>query len=189
MMGPLSHIVDIGSVEPFDTDEIAFPDEESEEHTLIDLLRRTLIAQLDGVLSYSRGRRAFYFTANTDIIKRVYAYRSLKSYTSAHVVKQYEKDGKVVYVRHHAFEPRFWRIGNQWYLSITPDVRIHLGRLPSRPLCCEPSGWQEEARAPGGIDRSVRDVASPAHWRDASGDRAAARARACFRTASSLPKP
>ena len=87
---------------------------------LIDLLRRTLIAQLDGVLSYSRGRRAFYFTANTDTIKRVYAYRSLKSYTSAHVVKQYEKDGKVVYVRHHAFEPRFWRIGNQWYLSITP---------------------------------------------------------------------
>ena len=118
--GPLSHIVDIGSVEPFDTDEIAFPDEESEEHTLIDLLRRTLVAQLDGVLSYSRGRRAFYFTANTDTIKRVYAYRSLKSYTSAHVVKQYEKDGKVVYVRHHAFEPRFWRIGNQWYLSISP---------------------------------------------------------------------
>ena len=118
--GPLANIVDIGSIEPFDTDEIAFPDEESEEHTLIDLLRRTLIAELDGVLSYSRGQRAFYFTANTDTIDRVYAYRSLKSSTSAHVVKQYEKDDKVVYVRHHAFEPRFWRIGNQWYLSITP---------------------------------------------------------------------
>ena len=118
--GPLTHIVDVGSVEPFDSDEIAFPDDESEEHTIIDLLRRTLTAQLDGILAYSRPQRAFFFTANSETIQRVHSYRSLKNYTSAEVVKQYKKDGKVLYVRHHAFEPRFWRIGNQWYLSITP---------------------------------------------------------------------
>lgn len=118
--GPLTHIVDTGSVEPFDSDEIAFPDDESDEHTIIDLLRRTLTAQLDGILAYSRPQRAFFFAANPETIQLVYYYRSLKNHTSAQVVKQYEKDGKVVYVRHHAFEPRFWRIGNQWYLSVTP---------------------------------------------------------------------
>ena len=118
--GPLAHIVDIGSVEPFDSDEIAFPDDESDEHTIIDLLRRTLTAQLDGILAYSRPQRAFFFAARFETIKRAYFYRSLKKRTSAAVVKQYKKHGKVVYVRHHAFEPRFWRIGNHWYLSITP---------------------------------------------------------------------
>ena len=118
--GPLAHIVDIGSVEPFDSDEIAFPDDESDEHTIIDLLRRTLTAQLDGILAYSRPQRAFYFAARSETIERAYSYRSLKNTTSAFVVKKYERDGKVVYVRHHAFEPRFWRIGNQWYLSVTP---------------------------------------------------------------------
>ena len=118
--GPLAHIVDVGSVEPFDSDETAFPDDESDEHTIIDLLRRTLIAQLDGILAYSRPQRAFFFAARSETIERAYFSRSLKNRTSATVVKQYKRDRKVVYVRHHAFEPRFWRIGNQWYLSITP---------------------------------------------------------------------
>ena len=118
--GSLAQIVDTGSVEPFDSDEIAFPDDESDEHTIIDLLRRTLTAQLDGILAYSRPQRAFFFAAHPEMTKRAYVYRSLKHRTSAAVVKQYKKDGKVVYVRHHAFEPRFWRIGSQWYLSITP---------------------------------------------------------------------
>ena len=118
--GPLMHIVDVGSVEPFDTEEIAFPDEESEEHAIIDLLRRTLTAQLDGNLAYSRKQRAFFFTPHPDTIVRAYSYRSLRSHASANVVQEYKKDGKVRYVRHHAFEPQFWRIGNRWYLSITP---------------------------------------------------------------------
>ena len=118
--GPLTHIVDVGSVEPFDSDEIAFPDEESDEHTIIDLLRRTLTTQLDGVLAYNRSQRAFFFAAHSETISHSYSYKSLKNYTSAAVVKEYKRNGKVLYVRHHAFEPRFWRIGNQWYLSITP---------------------------------------------------------------------
>ena len=118
--GPLAYIVDVGSVEPFDSDEITFPDDESDEHTIIDLLRRTLTAQLDGILAYSRPQRAFFFAARHETIKHSYFYRSLKRRTSTAVVQQYKKDDKVLYVRHHAFEPRFWRIGNQWYLSITP---------------------------------------------------------------------
>ena len=36
------------------------------------------------------------------------------------MVRKYEKSGKLKYVRHHAFEPRFWRIGDQWFLTVTP---------------------------------------------------------------------
>lgn len=118
--GPLSYIVDIGSVETVDTEDVVFPEEEPDEHTIIDLMRRTLIAQLDGRLVYSRSRRAFYFPAIPEVIEFTYLYKSLKQRTSANVVKKYGKNDKIKYVRHHAFEPRFWRIGNQWFLSITP---------------------------------------------------------------------
>ena len=99
---------------------MAFPDDEADEYIFIDLLRRTLGAQLDGVLAFSRAQRAFYFPAIPETVERSYSYRSLKQVTSAGVVRKYEKDGKLKYVRHHAFEPRFWRIGDQWFLTVTP---------------------------------------------------------------------
>jgi hypothetical protein len=118
--GALEVVIDTGSVEEIPTDEIAFPDDEADERNFIEILRRTLGAQLDGLLSYSRDQKAFYFPAMPDTIDRTYHYVSLKQKTSADVVKKYEKDGKLKYVRHHAFEPRFWRLGNTWMLSITP---------------------------------------------------------------------
>jgi hypothetical protein len=118
--GSLKHIVDGGSVEPFAADELAFPDDEADERNMIELLRRTFGAQLDGVLAYTRDQRAFYFPAVPGTIERTYPYRSLKQRTSADVVKKYEKDGTLKFVRHHAFEPRFWRLGDQWFLSVTP---------------------------------------------------------------------
>ena len=118
--GPLSYIVDIGAVEAVNTEDVVFPEEEPDEHTIIDLMRRTLTAQLDGRLAYSRSQRAFYFPAMHRTIEFTYRYKSLRQHTSANVVKKYRKNDKIKYVRHHAFEPRFWRIGNQWFLSITP---------------------------------------------------------------------
>jgi hypothetical protein len=84
------------------------------------LLRRTLGAQLDGLLAFNRGQKAFYFPADPEQVERTYHYTSLKQQTSAGVVRKYEKDGKLKYVRHHAFEPRFWRVGETWLLSVTP---------------------------------------------------------------------
>lgn len=116
----LRDIVDAGSVEDFATDDIAFPDDDADEHVIIDLLRRTLCAELDGLLAYSRAEKLFYFPAKEVVIEHTYQYRSLKVATSADVVKKYEKDGRLKFVRHHAFEPRFWRIGDTWLLSISP---------------------------------------------------------------------
>jgi hypothetical protein len=118
--GPLEVVIDAGSVEEIPTDEIAFPDDEADERNFIEILRRTLGAQVDGLLSYSRDQKAFYFPAMPGIIDRTYHYVSLKQKTSADVVKKYEKDGKLKYVRHHAFEPRFWRLGDTWMMSVSP---------------------------------------------------------------------
>ena len=117
---PTIHIVDPGAIEDFASDEIALPDDEAREHTIIDLLTRTLVFQLNGVLSFSRRQRAFYFPALLETIDRIHSYESLKRHASATVVKKYDMDGKLTYVRHHAFEPRFWMIQGQWFISIAP---------------------------------------------------------------------
>jgi hypothetical protein len=116
----LEQIIDVGSVEEIGCDEVAFPDDEADERNMIELLRRTLAAQLDGFLAYDRARKAVFFPAQVGSIERTYHYTSLKVKTSADVVKKYEKDGKLKYVRHHAFEPRFWRVGETWLLSVIP---------------------------------------------------------------------
>ena len=112
--------MDVGSIEPIEAEEIALLEEEADERIFIELLRRTLGAQLDGLLIYSKDQKAFYFGADPDKIEQKYFYTSLKQPASADVVKKYEKDGKLKYVRHHAFEPRFWRVGSLWLLSVTP---------------------------------------------------------------------
>lgn len=117
---PLLSIIDVGTVEKFQTEEVVFPDDEADEYNIIELMRRTLGMQFDGLLTFSRSQFAFYFPANPETINEVYQYKSLKKYTSASVVHKYEKNGKLTYVRHHAFEPRFWRINYQWFLSVTP---------------------------------------------------------------------
>ncbi|RWJ32028.1 DUF4365 domain-containing protein [Mesorhizobium sp.] len=118
--GPLEVVIDAGSVDDIPAEEIAFPDDEADERNVIEILRRTLGAQLDGLLSFSRDQKAFYFPAMPGSIERTYHYTSLKQKTSADVVKKYEKDGKLKFVRHHAFEPRFWRLGDSWMMSISP---------------------------------------------------------------------
>lgn len=118
--GPLEVVIDAGSVDDIPAEEIVFPDDEADERNVIEILRRTLGAQLDGLLSFSRDQKAFYFPAMPGSIERTYHYTSLRQRTSADVVKKYEKDGKLKFVRHHAFEPRFWRLGDSWMMSISP---------------------------------------------------------------------
>ena len=123
---PLSEIVDSGTVERLDCSEVAFPDDEADEHAFIELLRRTLAAQLEGTLAFEKQHRTFYFPAQPPKIKRAYSYPSLKKHTSAQVVQVYRKDGDGVinFVRHHAFKPRFWRVEDEWLMSVTPTYHF-----------------------------------------------------------------
>lgn len=75
--------------------------------------------QLDQGLTYDRESRALYFRAPGQNKGRKYRYRSLVNETSAEVVTVWWAKGGHS-VRHHAFVPRFQRIGDDWFLSITP---------------------------------------------------------------------
>jgi hypothetical protein len=116
----LTEIGDEGSVEGIETDSVAFPDDLDDEHLFIELLGRTLSVQLEHELSYDRESRALYFRAPGQNKGRKYRYRSLVKETCADVVSVWRKGEHIGSVRHHAFVPRFQRIDDEWFLSITP---------------------------------------------------------------------
>ena len=129
----LRHVVDAGGAEALPSDEVLLPDGDGEEAQIIDLLRRTLSMQVEHDLGYSRDEKALYFLAPDEPSDRIYEYQSLKVAASAAVVKRYVKDGALRYVRHHAFSPRFWRVGDNWLLSVAPTFHFTWdGHRPDR---------------------------------------------------------
>ena len=117
----LTEIVDDGSVEGVETETVAFADDMDEENTFIHLLARTLSVQLENDLVYDREARALYFRPLGPNRPRKFRYRSLVNETSAEVVSVWRgKEARVGSVRHHAFIPRFQRIGDDWFLSVSP---------------------------------------------------------------------
>ncbi|HEV2551900.1 MAG TPA: hypothetical protein VGU20_31625, partial [Stellaceae bacterium] len=128
----LTEIVDEGSVEAVETELVAFPDDLDDENIFIDLLGRTLCAQLEPELTFDRESRALYFRALAENTGRRYRYRSLVNETSAEVVSVWRtRAGYIGSVRHHAFTPRFQRLGDQWFLSVTPTfIFTHDGYRP-----------------------------------------------------------
>lgn len=131
--GPLTEIVDGGSIEVVETESVSLTDDVDDERTFIDLLGRTLSAQLDENLSFDRDSHALFFRARAQNKGRKYRYQSLVNETSADVVFVWhrKKDGQIGSVRHHAFIPRFQRIGDEWFVSVTPTfVFTHDGFRP-----------------------------------------------------------
>lgn len=122
---PLSEIVDEGTVEPIASEELVLPDDEAQEFVFIELLRRTLASQVEGLLSFDKVHRTFYFPARPPKIEHSYYYKSLKNRAAAKVVVAYRRrNGKLNYVRHHAFEPRFWRVEDEWFMSLMPTYHF-----------------------------------------------------------------
>lgn len=119
----LEAIVDVDTVEAIDTELIADSDDHDDELVMIELLRRTMDEQFSADLAWEKDARAFFFRTSERYAPRRYEYRSLKDPTSAMVVQVYmdKKHAEVVRsVRHHAFSPRFDRIGADWFLSVSP---------------------------------------------------------------------
>ncbi len=119
----LEAIIDADTIEAVDTELIADSDDPDDELIMIELLRRTMVEQVSSDLAFDNKARTFYFRAPERYQSRVYEYRSLRVNTSATVVQVYpnkKRPDQVHSVRHHAFKPRFERIGDDWYLSISP---------------------------------------------------------------------
>lgn len=121
--GELEAIIEPGTVEAIETEYIAASGDRDDEITMIELLRRTLEDQFDADLAYDRREGIFYFRAPKPLAPRIFRYYSLRDYTGATVVQLYsdkKKPSLLHSVRHHAFSPRFERIGDDWYMVITP---------------------------------------------------------------------
>ena len=129
--GPLMQFLRHDSLRSIKTEELSLQDIQVHENLIIELLRRTLGVQVEKHLAYHHKQKLFYFLAQGTNIERSYNYESLCHKTSARVVKKYSKYGVLKYVRHHAFWPRFWKIFEKWFISITPTY--HFTRDGFRP--------------------------------------------------------
>ena len=102
---------------------MAFHDDIDEQNRFMHLLRQTLRHQTREDLNSSKDRKILYFRALEKDASRNFAYESAKKKTDADVVMvamSDKEEGKVSFVRHHAFSPRFERLGDRWYLIISP---------------------------------------------------------------------
>jgi hypothetical protein len=116
----LEEVVDPDSLERLETEAVSLPDAPDDENTFIDLLRRSVEAQVREDLSFDRDSRTLYFRAHAPGTKRVYEYRSLAQMTSADVVSVYQQEGRQTVIRHHALAARYIRLGDDWFASVSP---------------------------------------------------------------------
>ena len=129
-------IVDHEQVEAIDTERFAMNDDIDDRNDTIDLLRRTVEAQLSDRLRYARKIRLFYFRAMQKNRPVKYSYPSSSRKASAKVVSVYSNrknpDGRG-YVRHHAARFRFERLHDEWFIVIDPTFHFtHDGFEPHR---------------------------------------------------------
>lgn len=129
-------IVDLDQVVAVDTEDLAFHDDVEEQNKFIHLLRETLRHQTRPDLNWSKSGRYLYFRAEQADTQRSFAYQSSKKWTDADVVAvtiSEKEEGKVAFVRHHAFVPRFERLAGQWYLIITPTYHFTTNGFTAHP--------------------------------------------------------
>ena len=116
-------IVDHDQLEAVDTELFALNDDLDDRNDTIDLLRRTVEAQLFDRLCYVRKDRLFYFRAMQKNKPLKYSYTSTSRSASARVVSVYrnQKDPEAKgYVRHHAARFRFERLHDEWFIVVDP---------------------------------------------------------------------
>lgn len=116
-------IVDADQVEAVDTSLIAHNDDLSDTNDTIELLRRSVAHQASTQIRHLVKERLFYFYALGVNKSRNYKYVSSVKDTSARVVSYYPNKkfpDKPGYVRHHAANLRFERLGDEWFIVIDP---------------------------------------------------------------------
>jgi hypothetical protein len=127
----VTEIVDLDTLEEVETEAVAMLDDTDDENAFIDLLRRSVEAQLREDLAFHKDSRSLYFRSKGVGQLREYNYRSLQQAASADVVSVHEKTGRDMMMRHHAFSPRYQKIGGEWFVSISPTFVFTLdGHLP-----------------------------------------------------------
>jgi len=133
---PWDEICEQGTVETFDSEEWAYSDDPDVQRDFVQLLNRCLSAKAYALgLRYDKDHRCHYFKATNDLSDLKLGYKSLVNETTRTVFRRYPKKGnpkETAYYRHSAFEGRFKRFDDAWYLEITPTYHFTRdGRWPS----------------------------------------------------------
>jgi hypothetical protein len=122
---PWREVCDTGAVEEFDTAEWALSDDPDRERDFVDLLNRAMKEMVRREMSYDRVHYALYFRPNPGNRERKIAYFAEKKSADRSVAKPYKKpDGQTKFWRHSAFQWQFIRIGDEWYVQITPTYHF-----------------------------------------------------------------
>jgi hypothetical protein len=120
-------IVDLDQVEAIETPMIAHHQDMDEQNNFSFLLRQTLQHQMQEDLAWDKENRLFYIRAIENSQPRTFHYQSSKVKTKADVVNvsmSTNVPGKVGFVRHHAFAPRFECMMDQWFLMVSPTYHF-----------------------------------------------------------------
>jgi hypothetical protein len=120
---PCRDIVDLDQVEAIETGYLAFHEDLDEQNNFAFLLRQTLRHQTHQDLNWEKERKLLYFRAVEKNVPRRFHYEASRNKTHAdvvNVISSKKEEGRVEFVRHHAFVPRFELLDDRWFLVVTP---------------------------------------------------------------------
>ncbi|MBX9642514.1 MAG: DUF4365 domain-containing protein [Novosphingobium sp.] len=129
--------VDLDQVEAIETSLIGFHDDIDEQNNFAFLLRQTLQHQMQDDLAWDKDNKVFYVKAYEDSQPRTFHYQSAKVKTKADVVNvtmSTKVPGKVGFVRHHAFVPKFECMMDQWFLMVSPTYHFTTNGYTRHPF-------------------------------------------------------
>ncbi len=125
---PFSEICDLGTCESFDTQEWANSKDEDIKRQFVQLLNKCLVGKTRLLgLEFNKAHQHYFFPATKELKTQEVSYYGSKKRVSREVFKQYSKKGdpsQRAYCRHSAFEGQFLRLGDEWYLEITPTYHF-----------------------------------------------------------------
>jgi Domain of unknown function (DUF4365) len=130
---PWNELCEAEALEEFDVDEWSESDDEDRQRDFVALLNRAIGEFVRPTLYHDRSTGFFYFPKPRARDSLNFAYRSLHNTTTRRVVGHYGKKkadpSKPAYFRHSAFGHRFVRLGDAWFVEITPTYHFtHNGR-------------------------------------------------------------
>ncbi|EEF63307.1 conserved hypothetical protein [Pedosphaera parvula Ellin514] len=133
---PWTKVTDLGAVEEFNTKEWAVAKDTERQNDFVRLLNqalRTFASRKDfAAYTAQKGRNPIFFfrprvrrnreTDVDELVRREESWKLEKASirTLVEVYRSSKDQNRILYYRHHAFEGRFRRFENRWFLEISP---------------------------------------------------------------------
>ena len=125
---PFNEICDLGTCESFSTQKWSNSEDEDTKRQFVQLLNKCLRERTRFLgLDFNDAHQYYYFPATKGLKTLEVSYYGSQKRVSREVFKEYKKKSdpsQRAYCRHSAFEGQFLRLGNKWYLEITPTYHF-----------------------------------------------------------------